>query len=107
MQHKARIGCTGLSARPSKTVSHGPFILDLTTRDGRVCERFETYAEARRRLEQFPAENLIGLAFIFEEFADGSERVILQDGKPLQLHRGPVEEAREIVDEPLPLAEDD
>ena len=84
-----------------------PFILDLTTRDGRVCERFATYAEAKRRLDQFPTESLIGLAFIFEEFADGSERVVLEDGKPLQLHRSPVEEAREITDDPLPLAEND
>jgi hypothetical protein len=87
-------------------VIHRPFILDLTTSDGRVCERFETYDEARRRLEQFPAESLIGLAFIFEEFADGSERVVLEDGKPLQFHRAPVEEAREIADEPLPLVDE-
>ena len=92
---------------PPKANLHAPFILDLTTSDGRDCERFESYAAARRRLEQFNAESMVGLAFIFEEFADGSERVVLEDGRPLQLHRSPVEEAREITDEPLPLAEDD
>jgi hypothetical protein len=85
---------------------HGTFIVELTTRQGRVSERYETYADARRRVEQFPADSLVGLAFIFQELPDGSARLVREDGKPLQFHRGLVEEARECPDEPLPLAED-
>jgi hypothetical protein len=82
------------------------FIVELTTRDGRVCERYETYAEARQRVDQFPADSLVGLAFIFEELADGSERLLREDGKPLQFHRLLVEDVRESPDAPLPLAEE-
>jgi hypothetical protein len=82
------------------------FIVELTTRDGRVCERYETYDEARKRVEQFAADSLVGLAFIFEELADGSERLLREDGKPLQFHRRLVEEVRDCSDDSLPLAEE-
>jgi hypothetical protein len=82
------------------------FIVELTTRDGRVSEQYETYEEARRRVEQFAADRLVGLAFIFQQLPDGSERLVREDGKTLQFHRGPVEEARDCSDDPLPLAED-
>jgi hypothetical protein len=82
------------------------FIVELTTRQGRVSERYETYAEARRRVEQFPADSLVGLAMIFQELPDGSERLAREDGKPLQFHRRLVEEAKDCSDEPLPLVED-
>jgi hypothetical protein len=84
----------------------GQFILELSTRQGRLSERFATYEEARKRLEQFPADSLVGLAFIFQELADGSERVVREDGKPLQFHRRLVEESAASSDEPLPLAEE-
>jgi hypothetical protein len=86
--------------------THGSYVVEFTTRQGRVSERYESYEEARRRVEQFPAERLIGLPLIFEELADGSERLVREDGKPLQFHRILVEETRESVDEALPLAED-
>jgi hypothetical protein len=82
------------------------FIVELTTGQGRVSERYETYVEACQRVEQLPAEELVGLAFIFQELPDGSERLLRQDGKPLQFHRGLVEDARECADSPLPLVED-
>jgi hypothetical protein len=83
------------------------FIVELTTRDGRVSERYETYEEARRRVDQFDADRLIGLAFIFQELPDGSERLVREDGKALQFHRKLVEESKESsADEPLPLMED-
>jgi hypothetical protein len=81
------------------------YVLALTTTTGRVCERFATYDEARRRVEQFPAEGLVGIPFIFEELADGSQRLVREDGKPLQWHRL-VEDARPGPDEPLPLADE-
>lgn len=81
------------------------FIVELTTRQGRVSERYETYAEARQRVEQFPADSLVGLAFIFQELPDGSERLVREDGKPLQFHRRLVEEAKDCSDDPLPLVE--
>jgi hypothetical protein len=82
------------------------FIVELTTRDGRVCERYDTYAEARKRVEQFPAASLVGHPCIFAQLPDGSERLVREDGKPLQFHRGPAEEVRGCADDPLPLAED-
>jgi hypothetical protein len=83
------------------------FIIELTTRQGRVSERYETYEEARRRVEQFPADSLVGLAYIFQELADGSERLVRADAKPIQFHRLLVEEARDSLDDPLPLAADE
>lgn len=84
----------------------GTFIVELTTRQGRVCERYDTYAEARQRVEQFPPESVVGLAFIFQELADGSHRLVREDGKPLQFHREAVEDSGDSGDEPLPLVED-
>jgi hypothetical protein len=86
-----------------------PFIVELTTRAGRVCERYGTYEEARRRVEQVAAEEQVGLAYIFEELPDGSERLVREDGKPLQFHRSLVDDVREAQSDPaapLPLAED-
>lgn len=95
------------SRRPTAdAIDPRTFIVELTTRQGRVCERYETYAEARRRVEQFPPESLVGLAFIFQELPDGSERLLREDGKPIQFHRGPSEAANACADEPLPLVDD-
>lgn len=80
------------------------YIVELTTRDGPVSERYDTYEEARRRVEQFPGV-LLGLPMIFQELPDGSERLVRADGKPLQFHRRIPEEERGGGDEPLPLAE--
>src|SRR3954467_1825856 len=77
----------------------------MTTTAGKVCESHATYEEARRRVEQFPAEALVGIPFIFEELPDGSQRLVREDGKPLQWHRLP-EDAPPGPDEPLPLCED-
>src|SRR5262249_60333714 len=89
-----------------ESASIAAFIGELRTRAGGGCERSDSYAEARRRREQFPAESLVGLPCIFAKLPDGSERLVREDGKPLQLHRGPAEQARDCADEPLPLAED-
>jgi hypothetical protein len=83
----------------------GAFLIDLTTRRGRICERYETYGEARRRVDQFPASSLVGLAMIFQELPDGSARLVRDDGKPLQFHRLLVEEAKDCTGQPLPLIE--
>jgi hypothetical protein len=84
-----------------------PFVVELLTRQGKVSERFATYEEARRRVEQFPLEALISLPLIFRELADGSERVVREDGKPLQFHRVLVEDLPSGEDAPVPLAEGD
>jgi hypothetical protein len=84
----------------------GRFIVELTTREGRVAERYETFAEAQRRIDHFPQKSLVGLAFIFEELADGSQRLLRQDGKPLQFHRESTEDVREAAGDPLPLTDD-
>jgi hypothetical protein len=83
------------------------FIVELTTTAGKVCERHATYEEARRRVERFPAEALVGLPLVFEELPDGSQRLVREDGKPLQWHRLPEAEDRmPAPEEPLPLADE-
>jgi hypothetical protein len=82
------------------------FVVELFTREGRVSERYETYEAARQRVEQFPPESLVGLPLIFKELADGSERVVREDGKPLQFHRRLAEQEKESPEDPIPLSED-
>lgn len=83
------------------------FFIELTTLEGRIREEFETYAEAQQRVDSFPSESVIGLAFIFQELPDGSHRLVREDGKPLQFHREIVEDTQDnLQDEDLvPLAE--
>jgi hypothetical protein len=82
-----------------------PFIVELRTQDGRVTERFDTYEEAVRRIEQFPTETLLGLPMIFQQLPDGSERVVRDDGKPLQFHRVYAEDLPDAEEMPLSLAD--
>ena len=63
------------------------FIVEAVTKTGKVCERYATYEEARHRVDGLPAEGVIGLPFIYQELADGSQRLVREDGKPLQWHR--------------------
>ncbi|MBV9122765.1 MAG: hypothetical protein JO112_05375 [Planctomycetes bacterium] len=81
------------------------YIVEITTREGQVCESFCTYEEARRRVELLPVENLISLPLIFEELPDGSQRLVREDGKPLQWHRLP-EDPLPGPDEPIPLSDE-
>jgi hypothetical protein len=80
------------------------FIVDVMTKDGRICERYRSYARARRRIDQLPAESVIGLPMIFRILPDGSQRLVREDGKPLQWHRL-AEDGSVITDEPLPVSE--
>jgi hypothetical protein len=80
------------------------FIVEMITKDGNLCEAYETFAEASRRVKLFPAESLVGVPFIFQELPDGSQRLVREDGKPLQIHRLP-EDLPPGPDEPLPLSE--
>jgi len=95
-----------VSFRHDMKSNQGMFLVELTTRQGRISERYETYEEARRRVEQFPADSIVGLAFIFQELPDGSERLVREDGKPLQFHRRLVEETNDCSDEPISLVEE-
>ena len=81
------------------------FIIELITTTGKVCESYATYEEARHRVDQFPPNILLGIPLIFAELADGSQRLVREDGKPLQWHRLPVDDPREGRDEPVALAE--
>ena len=80
------------------------FIVEMTTKTGTVCERHPSYEEAKRRVEKFPAEGLVGLPLIFEELADGSQRLVRADGKPLQWHRLE-EDPPAGPGEPIPLSD--
>jgi hypothetical protein len=75
-------------------------IVELTT-----SESFATYEEAKRRVDSIPAEVLVGIPFIFEELPDGSQRLVREDGKPLQWHRLP-DDRPPGPDDPLPLCDD-
>src|SRR5205814_2158719 len=74
-------------------------------REGTVCESFATYEEAKRRVEHFAPDNLLSMPLLFEELPDGSQRLVRDDGKPLQWHRLP-EDLPAGPDEPLPLSEE-
>lgn len=80
------------------------FLVEAMTTEGRLSEAFATYEEAARRVEEIPVESLVGMPLIFQELADGSQRIVREDGKPLQAHRPTL--AGEAGD-PLPLAEED
>jgi hypothetical protein len=80
------------------------YIVEIPTTTGMVCESHPSYEEAKRRVEQFPAEGLAGLPLIFLELPDGSQRLVREDGKPLQWHRLP-EDPLLGPDEPLPLSD--
>ncbi len=82
------------------------FIVELCTPAGKVCESYATYEEAKRRVDQFAPASLAGVPFIFVELADGSQRLVREDGKPLQWHRIAQEQAAAAPDEPLPLADE-
>ncbi len=81
------------------------FIVELLTTTGKVCESFATYEEARRRVELFPEQALVGLPLIFQELPDGSQRVVRDDGKPLQWHRLE-DDSQDPNDQPLPLSDE-
>ena len=81
------------------------FIVELTTTTGTVCESYATYEAARRRVELYPAASLVGLPLIFEELPDGSQRLVREDGKPLQWHRLP-DDRPPGPDDPLPLCDE-
>jgi hypothetical protein len=87
------------------------FIVLVTTKDGKIAESHPTYEDAVRRVQSFPSESLTGLPLIFQELPDGSQRLVREDGKPLQWHRVPEEEDRQgnvveivpLTDEPINL----
>ena len=82
------------------------FIVEVMTKEGKICERFRSYARAKRRIEKLPDDLIIGLPLIFQILPDGSQRLVREDGKPLQWHRF-AEDGSVITDEPLPLVEDE
>lgn len=89
--------------KPGGEWADGPrevFIVVIPAPTGAVTERFDTLEEARRRADAAPG------ALVFHELADGSERYVRDDGKPIQFHRTVAAERPGDADEPLPLAEE-
>jgi len=80
------------------------FIIELTTKTGKVCETYATYEEARLRVDCFPVGSLAGMPLIFQDLPDGSQRLVREDGKPLQWHRLPAD-TDGSEEEPLQLSE--
>jgi hypothetical protein len=81
------------------------FIIELTTTDGILCERHDTYDDARKRIEQFPPGAIVGMPLVFQELPDGSQRLVREDAKPLQWHRLP-EDRQPAHEEPIPLVQE-
>jgi hypothetical protein len=81
------------------------FIVEIHTISGPICESYETYEEAQHRINRLPAELLIGTPMIFKELADSSQRIVREDGKPLQFHRLPWDEPGPNASEPLMLSD--
>jgi hypothetical protein len=84
-------------------VGEAVFLVEAMTTSGRISEAYPEYEDARRRAEAIPAEELLTAVIIYQELPDGSQRVVRDDGKPLQAHRHAMPGAEE---EPLPLAEE-
>jgi hypothetical protein len=82
------------------------YIVEMMTTDGKICEPFATYEEAKRRVEQVPAAQLLGMPLIFKELPDGSQRLVREDGKPLQWHRLPEDRPEPESDAALPLSDE-
>jgi hypothetical protein len=80
------------------------FIVEIQTPTGPVCESFATYEEARRRIDGFPAESILGTPLLFQELPDGSQRFVREDGKPLQVHRLP-DDRLDGPGDPIPLVD--
>ena len=57
------------------------------------------------RVDGLLAEGAVGLPCIYQELADGSQRLVREDGKPLQWHRM-TEEIAPAADAPVPLSEE-
>lgn len=71
---------------------------------GRISEIFATYEEALTRVEAIPEADLLGMPLIFQDLPDGSQRIVREDGKPLQAHRPTL---AVDADTPLPLTDED
>jgi hypothetical protein len=82
------------------------YIIEVTTTAGKICERFRSYPRAKRRVDQLPAETMVGMPMIFAVLPDGSQRLVREDGKPLQWHRL-ADDGSVVTDEAIPLAESD
>jgi hypothetical protein len=80
------------------------YIVEVVTTTGKACPTFATFEEARRWLDALPEGAVVGMPLIFIDLPDGSQRLVREDGKPLQWHRLP-DDRPPGPDEPIPLAE--
>jgi hypothetical protein len=81
------------------------FLLEVVTRSGRVSESFPTYEAALARLAAIADDELLTMPLIFQDLPDGSQRIVREDGKPLQAHRPTL--AADMNEDALPLAEEE
>lgn len=81
------------------------YIIEIVTPTEKICESFPTYEEARRRVEQFPADSLVSLPLIFKKLEDDSQRLVRDDEKPLHWHRLEQDELPPHSNEPIPLTD--
>jgi hypothetical protein len=81
------------------------YLVMASTKEGNLCEQYDTYEAALARIETLPAEILLSMPLLFRELPDGSQRLVRQDGKPLQAHRL-VWDDDEMTEERVPLSEE-
>src|SRR4051812_2984140 len=53
-----------------------PYVIEVTTRASKICERFSSYEAAQARIAEIPAESIVGIPLIFKELPDGSCRAV-------------------------------
>jgi hypothetical protein len=80
------------------------YILEAVTQSGKICETHPTYESAVQRIEQLAGEGFVEMPLLFKELADGSQRLVRMDGKPLQWHRLPDDQP--IMEDAIPLSEE-
>ena len=81
------------------------FLLEVVTRSGRISESFPTYEAALARLAGFADDDFLTMPLIFQDLPDGSQRIVREDGKPLQAHRPTL--AADMNDDALPLSDEE
>lgn len=85
------------------------FLVEAMTTTGRISEGYPTYEAAFARIAAIPDIELVGMPLIFQDLPDGSQRIVRDDGKPLQAHRPTLaveaDDALPLADENIPLGE--
>lgn len=81
------------------------YLVEVITRSGPISETFATYEAAAARVARIPEADLLTMPLIYQDLPDGSQRIVREDGKPLQAHRPTL--SADLPEAALPLSEED